>query len=112
MSRFRRFGGGGPQKYKNKITYIDGICFRSKKEAEHYRVLKSQHEAGHIHILKCHPSWVLTVNGVFIAKYFADFSYVRNGMFVVVDVKGKVEALYLMKKRLLKALYGIEVQEV
>lgn len=44
----------------------------------------------------------------------ADFSYHENGILVVEDVKSKATKtpLYQLKKKLVKALYGIDVKEI
>lgn len=45
-------------------------------------------------------------------KYIADFVYTENGKQIIEDVKGYKTAVYKKKKRLLKALYGIEIKEI
>ena len=74
-------------------------------------------KAGEIRDLQLQPSFELRVNGLLICKYRADFQYKRwrNGddrTQVVEDVKGFVTDLYRIKKRLMKACCGIDVQEV
>jgi len=52
------------------------------------------------------------VNGKLICTYFADFTYVREGKYVVEDAKGWATREYKLKKKLVEALWGIEIQEV
>jgi hypothetical protein len=55
------------------------------------------------------------VNGQKIADYVADFSFVdENGKATVEDVKSgpTKTASYRLKRKLVKALYGIEIVEV
>lgn len=103
-------------KYNAVKTLIDGITWASKHEAERYLVLKTQQVAGEIRELRWHTRYPLVVNGVKIALYEDDFSYrdLENRL-IVEDAKSPATAKrrdYIMKKRLVKALYGIEVQEV
>jgi hypothetical protein len=56
----------------------------------------------------------LVVNGIHICDYESDFTYRRDGKLVVEDVKSKptVTRLYRVKKKLMRAIHGIEIQEV
>ncbi len=107
-------------KYGAKKTEIDGIVFDSKAEARRYSELKLMQYSGMIHSLECHPSWPLIVNGVKIGKYTADFRYKYysdididgDGRDVVEDVKGMRTRDYILRKKLMLAIHGIEVKEV
>jgi hypothetical protein len=101
-------------KFGNIPQRVDGIFFHSKKEARHYKVLKAMQQAGIIRDLETQPRFKLDINGVHIANYFADFKYWDNELDceVVVDVKGVRTEVYKLKKRLMKAIHGIEVEEV
>ena len=98
-------------KYNARKTVVEGRTFHSRKEAERYLVLREEQRQGAIHALKCQVRYPLRVGADLITTYIADFVYVRKGQIIVEDVKGCVTALYLIKKRLLKVLYGIEVLE-
>jgi hypothetical protein len=52
------------------------------------------------------------VGGETICRYVADFVYVRDEKRIVEDVKGLKTAVYKLKKRLMKAVHKIEIQEV
>ncbi len=109
-------------KYRNVKTTLYGITFDSKKEAERYLVLRSMQEAGEIADLKTQVPYELWVNDVKVCKYIADFVYTvpnparsAGGPFVldvVEDVKGMKTAVYQLKKKLMRAVLGVEVHEV
>jgi hypothetical protein len=102
-------------KYNNRITYEDGLCFRSLLEKQRYRELKLLQHAGDISNLKIHTRWKLAVQGVLIATYEDDFNYLDSqGRLVVEDVKSEatVTPLYKMKSKLMKACHNIDVIEV
>ncbi len=100
-------------KYHNKKCSMDGFKFDSLREMAHYEKLKMGLKMGLIKNLQIHPVFPLVVNGVIIGKYISDFSYrTVVGTLVVVDVKGVKTAVYKLKKRLIKALYSIDVVEV
>ncbi len=105
---------------------INGIKFDSKKEAERYQHLELLQRASVISNLQVHPIFKLIVKGVHICDYEADFEYIRmeDSKRIVEDVKAlgkKIKGkkrfstktpLYQAKKRLVKALYGINISEI
>ena len=104
-------------KYGNKKTQFDGITFDSKAEAERYKVLRALELTGVIKGLElqkpyrlCKGRWS---NGKpFSITYKADFVYTLDGEIIVEDVKGYRTEAYQMKKKLMRAVYGIEIAEV
>jgi hypothetical protein len=97
---------GQTKKYGNKKVVYDGIKFDSDKEKDRYVVLLWAQHAGRISQLTVHPKWELipkvghiekvqlktkTKNKLVIDQlaitYTADFSYYKDGVFVVEDVK-------------------------
>ena len=100
-------------KYNATKTVVDGIKFDSKKEAARYQELKLMQKAGMINQLTLQPRFDLMVNGVKCGFYKADFQYVelKQGLRVVEDVKGVKTPVYNLKKKLIKAIYGIEIFE-
>lgn len=66
-----------------------------------------------IHSLTQQPVFVLEINGVRICRYIADFAYFdkKLGGWVTEDVKGRRTPAYLLKKKLVKALHGIDILE-
>lgn len=123
-----------PPKYRNEPTVVDGIKFASKKEADRYAELKLMERGGMIRDLRTHERFNLEVNGVDICAYIADFAYFKNdgsvnaairgldlpgaATMIVEDVKGRKSSkdvayrLFTAKKRLMKAVLGIDVVEV
>jgi hypothetical protein len=110
-------------KYGAIPTTIDGIRFASKKEAGRYLELRLLEKAGEIRGLELQPKFPLLVPvkgrmGVYetIGKYIADFRYRagKDGLLVIEDVKstGTKTTVYRLKKRMVEAIYGIEITEV
>jgi hypothetical protein len=100
-------------KYRNKPTIVDGIRFSSIKESNHYLQLKLLLKAGEISDLKLQESYTISVGGVKICKYIADFTYFdKYGVKHVVDVKGVRTQLYKLKAKLMKAVHNIDIIEV
>lgn len=108
-------------KFKNTKTEVDGITFASKKEAARYQELKLMEKAGQISSLVLQPKFEIQLNGIKVCTYIADFCYndfqkhlsgKSATVAVVEDVKGVRTAVYRLKKKLVKAQYGIEIQEV
>ena len=101
-------------KFGNIPQRVDGIFFHSKREARHYKVLKVMQQAGIIRDLEMQPKFKLDINGTHICNYFSDFKYFDNELDreVVVDVKGVKTQVYKLKKRLMLAIHGIEIEEI
>lgn len=101
-------------KYGNVKTVIDGITFASKREGARYQELKLMERAGEIDLLMLQPKFRLDVNGEKICTYVADFQYddLRTDKTVVEDAKGMKTPVYQIKKKLVKAIFGIEIVEV
>ena len=100
-------------KFHAVATTVDGHKFPSKKEARRYGDLKLLERAGKISQLTLQPSYTFTHNGVEICKYVADFQYwdCEKNIPVTEDSKGVRTPAYVIKRKLLKAFYGIEVLE-
>lgn len=116
LRSFRARGGG---KYGNESTNVEtenGVkSFHSKLEADRFHELRIMEKAGEIRDLDTQTVFRLAVNGVHITKYLADFTYyTKNGRYVVEDTKSPASRTpaYMMKKRLMKAVHGIEIQEL
>lgn len=99
-------------KFNNITTFYDGKRFDSKKECERYKELKNKN----VFDLKCQVKFPITINDVKVCSYIADFTYVdHKGNMVVEDVKSEVTRklpVYRLKKKLMKAVYGVEIKEV
>jgi hypothetical protein len=92
----------------------DGIVFDSKKEARHYGTLKLLEKSKKISALQLQPVFRIEVNGQLICKYIADFQYLDHSDLQVhtVDCKGMKTDVYRLKKKLLKATWDIDIEEV
>lgn len=104
-------------KYHNKSATLPerpGERFDSQAESRWARELLLLETAGDIRNLRFHPRWALEVSGVHITSYEADAEWdnVRSGEHVVADLKGAVTAVFRMKRRLMRACYGIEIEVV
>lgn len=100
-------------KYRAKPTIVDGIRFASRREAKRYCQLRLLSQHGQIAALTLQPPYPLTVNGQLICTYVADFRYydVHLSREVVEDSKGFRTREYQIKRKLMLALYGIEILE-
>jgi hypothetical protein len=107
----------------------DGIIFGSKRELERYHDLKLLQKAGEITALKTHTKFVFIVGpdeGMVVGTYTPDFTYIEcaSGKVIVEDVKSwkrtpktkklvpRVNREYGIKKKLMKALFDLDVREV
>lgn len=100
-------------KYGNQPVWIDGVRFASKKEASRWLVLRGLERAGKISGLERQKRFPLVVRRLKVAEYRADFTYYADGL-VVEDVKSPATrkiAAYQIKRKLMKALYGITILE-
>ena len=104
-----------PLKYRNKITEVNGLVFASRKEAKTYLDLVSRSNAGLITDLELQPRYPMVVNETKVCTYVADFRYIEDGRVVVADVKSpatRKNPVYRLKKKLMRALYNIEILEL
>jgi hypothetical protein len=102
-------------KYKNVKTFVDGISFDSRKEAVRYAHLKLLQKTHKISDLTLQPKFDIVINGIKVCSYIADFSYIENGVAVVEDVKSEVTRklpVYRLKRKLMRAVHGIEIREI
>lgn len=90
------------------------IFFHSKAERRRWTQLRLLERAGEIQNLKLQEPFPLVVNGLKIGVYYADFSYVevRTETAIIEDIKGISTAVYKLKKRLVNALYGVDIVEL
>lgn len=103
------------RKYRNVPTVVDGIQFDSRAESRRWCDLKLMEKCGAIHDLERQVSYSLPVHGEIVARYRADFVYrTSDGDVVVEDVKSvaSMTPVYRLKKKLMKAIWGITISEV
>ena len=119
------------RKYRNKKIEFDGILFDSKKEGLYYLKLKDMQRNGEITNLRLQVPYELLpaiykdeivhlkTKDKTIKKlvqrpvtYVADFVYTKDGQEYVIDVKGMRLPDYILKKKMMLALNGINIIEV
>lgn len=105
------------RRWSAKSHVVDGVRFGSGEELARYRELHVLQRAGDVVRFTCHPSWEFVINGVRVGRFTADFEVVYpSGEVVIEDVKPSNGAPpsrdYVLRKKLLLALYGIPVTEV
>ncbi len=108
-------------KYHNrKTTLPTGETFDSQREAFRYNELTVLTKAGYITDLKRQVKFTLipkqrlkSGKALRECAYVADFTYTdtRTGEHIVEDVKGHRTPEYIIKKKLMLHIYGIEVTE-
>lgn len=124
----KQFGGGRKTASKrNKFNAHkiekDGMKFDSQKEYNRYIELTAMQQRGEIQDLKCQVKFELApkvkIAGEKRAKpalrYFADFTYLSNGVLIVEDVKSVVTrklVSFRNKKHLMKSVHDIDIKEV
>ena len=108
-------------KYHSKKITRDGITFDSKKEYERFRELKLLERAGKIEQLQRQVVFELIPSQrdpktrkviERACKYVADFTYWKNGEFIVEDTKGFRTADYIIKRKLMLQVHGIRIKEI
>jgi len=112
----RRYGQAASptskSKYGNKKVVADGMTFDSKFEAKVYEELKLLKAGGQVEEFECQAEYPFVINGVKVCTYVADFVVNwTDGREEVWDAKGFRTKEYIIKKKLLKALYGIDIVE-
>lgn len=106
--------------------------FDSQREANEAVKLLIQQQRGEIRGLRFQVSYPLNVNGLLVCTYRSDFVFEEPGprvvkttigrtdffdtrqawVTVVADAKGFKTDVYRLKKRLMLAVYGIEIREL
>ena len=121
-------------KYGNRKVTIEGINFDSEREAKRYLILKDYQNKGDISDLKMQVVYELipaikelkTIvlktktrqKEVTIQQpitYRCDFTYIKDNVLVVEDVKISPKLLpteYTLKKKLMRYVHGITIKEV
>ena len=104
-------------KYRNVKTY----GYDSKKEMRRHQELILLERAGQIKDLKTQVKFELIPHQTEGGKvkeravnYIADFTYAENGKLIVEDVKSPATKTpeYIIKRKLMRYIYGIEIKEV
>lgn len=105
-------------KYHNKKCEYKGLKFDSLKERNHYIVLEHLEKTNQIKDLRrqvkflLQPSFKLNGKTIRAINYIADFTYIKDGVLIVVDTKGFRTKDYLLKKKMFQYKYGMDIVEV
>lgn len=97
-------------KFRNVITEVEGIKFASKREAKRWVDLQLMERAGLITELKRQVRFELNEGGTFKYAYFADFTYLVNGKYIVEDSKGTLTREFKKKQKLMLKIHGITIK--
>lgn len=107
------------QKYRNRVTETADGRFDSEAEYRHWCHLKIRQRVGEISDLKRQvvfeliPAQKRPSGGMERAcSYVADFVYQEGGKTVCADVKGCATGEYIMKRKLMLHIHGVEVKEI
>lgn len=98
-------------KYRAQRCQHDDHWHDSLRERDRCFVLEQRAALGDISDLRRQPRYPLLSDGMHVADYIADFEYCENGRLVVEDTKGYRTATYRLKRRLMKAVYNIDILE-
>ena len=102
-------------KFNAKRVTIDGREYDSKAEARRGELLITLEKAGKIGGLERQRRFpLLSSSGELITTYVCDFAYWSHerDRFVVEDVKGVETPVFKLKRKMMRALLGIEVEVV
>ena len=109
--RKSKYGVRQDEKGKEARTW-DNVVFDSVRECERYKQLKSLQRSETVCELELQPRFELSINGVRLGEYRADFRYKdRDGRTHIEDAKGARTPLYKWKKKHVEAQYGIRILE-
>ena len=121
-------------KYNNKTVVYNGIKFVSKKEGQRYLFLKKAEEDGRISELKTQVKFELIppikeeyiehlktkdktrVRTLQLAiNYISDFTYIKDGLMVIEDVKASPKVIpsdFKLKEKMFFWKYGNRIRRV
>ena len=122
-------------KYHSRKVTVDGVTYDSVKEYRRFKELSLLERAGTIQNLQRQVKYVLIPaqreycddiytrgrnKGYFKpgkllereCSYIADFVYTQNGEIVVEDTKGFRTKDYIVKRKLMLWVHGIQIKEV
>jgi hypothetical protein len=87
-------------------TVYDGYLYASKAEARYAQHLDLLKAAKQIKGWERQVKWPLIVNGVRVCGFVPDFKvHLKDGKFKLVEVKGRVSAVWKLKHKLFSALH-------
>jgi hypothetical protein len=99
-------------KYGNRKCVLNGMLFDSILERDRYLFLIEQQKLGFIKRLARQEKFTFQINGIIICNYIADFSYRLNGVEITEDAKGVKTAVFNLKAKLFRSVYGYDIQVI
>ncbi len=87
-----------------------GTVFDSKGEMNRYIDLYFRQLADEIQHLQRQVSYSFFHEGEHICDYVADFVYTENGVPIVEDYKAIKTPVFMIKRKMMKAWFGIEIR--
>ena len=100
----------------NVPTEYNGVTYASKKEANRARQLDWKVAAELIKGWKCQVPFKIEIAGIHITTYIADFVVDHGSRIEVEDCKGRKSGgpyqMFIIKKRLMKIVHGIDIIEI
>lgn len=108
-----------PRVKNTRRKTVNGIEFDSTREARRYQDLALMQQAGQIRGLRRQVPFAIEIKGAHICEWRADFVYEEihkhNGETARTeryeDSKGHRTEVYLLKKKMVEAYYGIKILE-
>ena len=101
------------EKYKRapreERTDDNGKVWDSREEMLRGTDLADQQANGKIAHLQSRVAIPFSIEDRIIFRYYADFTYERDGVKIIEDVKGMVTPIFLLKKKLIEAMHGIKI---
>lgn len=101
-------------KYRNKKTEFNGVMYASRLEAEYAALLAVRLKAGEIDYLETQKRFDAVINGKKCFAYIADFYFFDKvaNRWRIVDVKGFETDVFKLKRKVIEALHGNEIELV
>ena len=122
-------------KYHSRNVTVDGVTYDSMKEYRRFKELSLLERSGTIQNLQRQVKYVLIpaqrefCNEIYTkgrkkgcfkpgkllekeCSYIADFVYIQNGKTVIEDTKGFRTKDYIIKRKLMLWVHGIQIKEV
>lgn len=112
-TEYRKMKKNKISKYHNKKIEFNGEIFDSIKERDRWVELKILEATGDIKDLQRQVGFLLISSfpGQRSVTYKADFTYYEGDKLIVEDCKGFKTQVYLLKKKLMRAVHNIVIRE-
>lgn len=96
-------------KFKAKPCEDGGIKFASKKERKRYRELKILQNTGEVLFFLRQVPFHLEAGVKYVCDYLVFWT---NGEVTIEDVKGIKTDMYIVKKKMVEAIYPVTIREI